>query len=124
MSDAASSFQGLDQPKTAIPTLNTMFSRAYVEVDKLRNCGMNRRDVMLFIDMKEYKSSAAKSVAFWEGVMSALKLGNQVESFKHLPYYQDFLFFAEKSLHTEIRIYEKACTDQLNMKQNYIEFCT
>ena len=57
---------------------------------------MNRNDVLTFIDKKEHKAITKKSIAFWEGVMAALQLGGQVKAFAELPYYKEFLFFAEK----------------------------
>ena len=109
---------------TALPIPDSLFSRIYSEFDKLRNCGMARRDFIQLIDKKERKSLSVKAIAFWQGVLAGLKLGAQIPTFSQLPYYQQYLFFAQRSLLTEGRQRDQACKETNQMKQNYIEFCT
>ena len=56
--------------------------------------------------------------------MAALKLAAQVKAFAEMPYFKEFLFFVEKQYYSEQRVFEKACSDQVTMKQEYIEFTT
>ena len=35
---------------TILPSHDSLITRIYIEVEKLRNCGMNRNDVLRFID--------------------------------------------------------------------------
>ena len=60
---------------TALPNADVLFRTIYQEFDKLRNCGMSRRDFFHMVDKKENKSLSVKAIAFWEGVMAGLKLG-------------------------------------------------
>ena len=77
-----------EQEVTALPNPDSLFSRIYSEFDKLRNCGMARRDFIQLIDKKEHKSLSVKAIAFWKGVLAGLKLGAQIPTFSQLPYYQ------------------------------------
>ena len=109
---------------TILPSHDSLFSRIYTEVEKLRNCGMNRSDVLSFIDKKEHKATTTKAINFWDGALAALKLAAQVKAFAEMPYFKEFLFFVEKQYYSEQRVFEKACSDQVTMKQEYIEFTT
>ena len=77
-----------NEEPSALPNADTLFRTIYQEFDKLRNCGMSRRDFFHLVDKKENKSLSVKTIAFWEGVLAGLKLGAQLPTFANLPYYQ------------------------------------
>ena len=65
-----------DAEPNPLPTSDSLFNRIYTEFDKLRNCGMSRRDFIQLVDKKEHKSLSVKAIAYWNGVLAGLKVGD------------------------------------------------
>lgn len=65
---------------------------------------MSRKDFIELQVSKNEKTRSVRTSFFLEGAMASLRYVNQVQTFKEMVEFSEFLFLTEKVYHEEIRV--------------------